>query len=126
MIDILYIDVPNEYVSRTDASLFVAQIVRTANEMSSTDNGTPTNKSVNNNNKTNKDMNKQLIQDVIKAGNKAIDSLPVKYTVETKVENYQVYNGIYYDDNHIEFVDNYDDEVYLEYDKVVGIKVSEL
>ena len=127
MIDILYIDVPNEYVSRTDASLFVAQIVRTANEMSSTDNGTPTNKSVNNNNnKTNKDMNKQLIQDVIKAGNKAIDSLPVKYTVETKVENYQVYNGIYYDDNHIEFVDDYDDEVYLEYDKVVGIKVSDI
>ena len=37
-------------------------------------------------------MNKQLIQDVIKAGNKAIDSAPVKYTVETKVENYQVYN----------------------------------
>ena len=57
MIDILYIDVPNEYVSRTDASLFVAQIVRTANEMSSTDNGIPINKSVNNNNnKTNKDM----------------------------------------------------------------------
>lgn len=55
MIDILYIDVPNEYVSRTDASLFVAQIVRTANEMSSTDNATPTNKSYNNN-KTNKDM----------------------------------------------------------------------
>ena len=57
MIDILYIDVPNEYVSRTNASLFVAQIVRTANEMSSTDNGTPTNKSFNNNNnKINKDM----------------------------------------------------------------------
>ena len=57
MIDILYIDVPNEYVSRSDASLFVAQIVRTANEMSSTDNATPTNKSYNNNNnKTNKDM----------------------------------------------------------------------
>lgn len=51
----IYIDVPNEYVSRTDASLFVAQIVRTANEMSSTDNGTPTNTSYNNN-KTNKDM----------------------------------------------------------------------
>lgn len=121
----IYIDVPNEYVSRTDASLFVAQIVRTANEMSSTDNGTPTNKSYNNN-KTNKDMNKQLVQDIIKAGNKAIDSVPVKYTVETKVEYYQVYNGIYYDDNHIEFVDDYDDEVYLEYDKVVGIKVSDI
>ena len=42
MIDI-YIYVSNEYVGRTDASLFVAQIVRTANEMSSTDNATPTN-----------------------------------------------------------------------------------
>ena len=31
----------------TDASLFVAQIVRTANEMSSTDNATPTNNIVN-------------------------------------------------------------------------------
>ena len=99
-------------------------------------------------------MNKQLIQEIINAGNKAIDSLPVKYTVETKVENYQVYNGIYYDDNHIEFVDDYDDEtkvenyqvyngiyyddnhiefvddyddeITLEYDKVVGIKVSNL
>ena len=71
-------------------------------------------------------MNKQLIQDIINAGNKAIESSPVKYTVETKIENYQVYNGIYYDDNHIEFVDDYDDEVYLEYDKVVGIKVSDI
>ncbi len=40
----IYIDVPNEYVGRTDAALFVAQIVCTANEMSSTDNGTPTSK----------------------------------------------------------------------------------
>ena len=60
MIDILYIDVPNEYVSRTDASLFVAQIVRTANEMSSTDNGTPTNKSYNNNNNNNNKTNKAM------------------------------------------------------------------
>ena len=30
-------------------------------------------------------MNKRLIQDVIKASNKAIDSVPVKYTVDTKV-----------------------------------------
>ena len=71
-------------------------------------------------------MNKQLIQDIIKAGNKDIDILPVKYTVETKVENYQVYNEIYYDDNHIAFVDDYDNEVYLEYYKVVGIKVSDI
>ena len=71
-------------------------------------------------------MNKQLIQGIINAGNKAIDSVPVKYTVKTKVENYRVYNEIYYDDNHIEFVDDYDNEVYLEYDKVVGIKVSDI
>ena len=71
-------------------------------------------------------MNKQLIQDIINAGNKDIDILPVKYTVETKVENYQVYNGIYYDDNHIEFVDDYDDKISLEYDKITGIKVSDI
>ena len=71
-------------------------------------------------------MNKQLIQGIINAGNKDIEVSTVKYTVETKVENYQVYNGIYYDDNHIEFVDDYDDEVYLEYDKITGIKVSDI
>lgn len=69
-------------------------------------------------------MNKQLIQDVIKAGNKAIDSVPVKYTVKTKVENYRVYNGIYYDDNHIEFVDDYDDEVTLSYEDIISIRIS--
>ena len=71
-------------------------------------------------------MNKQLIQGIINVGNKDIDILPVKYTIETKVENYQVYNGIYYDDNHIEFVDDYDNEIYLEYDKITGIKVSDI
>ena len=71
-------------------------------------------------------MNKQLTQGIINVGNKDIDILPVKYTIETKVENYQVYNGIYYDDNHIEFVDDYDNEIYLEYDKITGIKVSDI
>lgn len=105
-------------------SLFVAQIVCTANEMSSTDNVIPTNRSYKI--KTNKDMNKQLVQDIIKAGNKAIDSLLVKYTVETEYMTYYSYNGLYYNDDYIEFKDDYDDEVYLEYDKVVGIKVSDI
>ena len=61
-------------------------------------------------------MNKQLIQDVIKAGNKAIDSLPVMYTVDTRDEVYYCYNGIYYDDNHVEFVDYYDNEISLTYE----------
>ena len=71
-------------------------------------------------------MNKQLIQDVIKAGNKAMDVVHIKYTVDTKDNRYYSYDGLYYDDNHVEFVDDYDDEVYLEYDKVVGIKVSDI
>ena len=71
-------------------------------------------------------MNKQLIQDVIKAGNKAMDSVPVKYTVETKVENYQVYNGIYYDDNHVEFTDDYDDNINLSYEDIIDIRVGEI
>ena len=71
-------------------------------------------------------MNKQLVQDIIKAGNKSIDTLPVKYTVETKVEYYQVYNGIYYDDNHVEFTDDYDDKISLSYEDIVGIRVGEI
>ena len=71
-------------------------------------------------------MNKRLVQDIIKAGNKAMDVSHVKYTVETKDMTYYSYNGLYYDDNHVEFEDDYDDEVYLEYDKVVGIKISDI
>lgn len=103
-------------------SLFVAQIVRTANEMSSTDNGTPTNKSYKI--KTNKDINKQLIQDIIKVGNKAIEIVHVKYTVETEYMTYYSYNGIYYDDDYIKFEDDYDDEVVLDYNEIIGIKVG--
>lgn len=124
MIDILYIDVPNEYVSRTDASLFVAQIVRTANEMSSTDNVTPTNK--NYKIKTNKDMNKQLVQDIIKAGNKAMNIVPVKYVIKTKDDKYYCYDGLYYDDNHVEFNDDYDDEISLAYEDIIDIRIGEI
>lgn len=71
-------------------------------------------------------MNKQLIQDIIKAGNKAIESSSVKYTVETKDMTYYGYNGLYYDDNHVEFTDDYDDEINLSYKDIIGIKVSNL
>ena len=68
-------------------------------------------------------MNKQLVQDIINAGNKAMDSVPVKYSVETKDMTYYGYNGLYYDDNHIEFTDDYDDEINLSYENIVGVKV---
>ena len=71
-------------------------------------------------------MNKQLVQDIIKVGNKAIDSVPVKYTVETEDNRYYSYNELYYNDYYIEFEDDYDDEVVLSYDKIIRIKVSEL
>ena len=71
-------------------------------------------------------MNKQLIQGIINVGNKDIEVSPVKYTVETKDMTYYSYDGIHYDDNHLEFVDDYDDYIFLEYDKVVGIKVSDI
>ena len=71
-------------------------------------------------------MNKQLVQDIIKAGNKAIKSVHIKYTIKTKVENYRVYNGIYYDDNHVEFVDDYDDEINLSYEDIIGIRISNI
>ena len=39
---------------------------------------------------------------------------------------YYSYNGLYYDDDYIEFEDDYDDEVVLSYDKIIGIKVSSI
>ena len=69
-------------------------------------------------------MNKQLVQDIIKAGNKAIDNVPIKYTVETTDGTFYGYNGLYYDDNHVEFVDEYDDEINLSYEDIIGIRVG--
>ena len=71
-------------------------------------------------------MNKQLVQDIIKAGNKAMETVPVKYTVDTRNNKYYGYDGLYYDDNHVEFTDDYDDEINLYYEDIVGIKVSDV
>lgn len=116
MIDILYI----EYVGRTDDSLFVAQIVRTANEMSSTDNGTPTNK---NNNKTNKDMNKQTVERLIKVSNWN-DKL---YTViETKDNSYKCYGNIITGIEQLSLVDEHNKVIVLNIEDVIGIKVGDV
>lgn len=69
-------------------------------------------------------MNKQLVQEIINAGNKAMDTIPVKYSVETKNMTYYGYDGLYYDDNHVEFVDDYDDEINLSYEDIIGIRVG--
>lgn len=71
-------------------------------------------------------MNKQLVQDIINAGNKAMDSVPVKYTVDTKYNRYYSYsyNGLYYDNNHVECADEYDDEINLSYEDSIDIRVG--
>lgn len=71
-------------------------------------------------------MNKQLVQDIIKAGNKAMDVSHVNYTVETKDMTYYSYNGLYYDDNHVEFEDDYDDKISLSYEDIIGIRIGTL
>ena len=71
-------------------------------------------------------MNKQLVQDIIKAGNKAMDVSHVNYTVETKDMTYYSYNGLYYDDNHVEFEDDYDDKISLSYEDIIGIRVGNI
>ena len=71
-------------------------------------------------------MNKQLVQDIIKAGNKAMDVVHIKYTVDTKDNRYYVYDGLYYDDNHVEFNDDYDDEISLSYEDIIGIRISDI
>lgn len=69
-------------------------------------------------------MNKQLIQEIINAGNKAMNTVPLKYSVETKDMTYYGYDGLYYDDNHVEFVDDYDNEINLSYEDIIGIRVG--
>lgn len=71
-------------------------------------------------------MIKQLIQDIIKAGNKAMNVSHVKYTVETKDMTYYSYDGLYYDDNHVKFEDDYDDNINLAYEDIIGIRVGEI
>lgn len=68
-------------------------------------------------------MNKQIVQEIINVGNKAMDIVPVNYTVDTKDNRYYGYDGLYYDDTHVEFVDEYDDEINLYY-KDIGIRVG--
>lgn len=69
-------------------------------------------------------MYKQLVKDIIKAGNKAMDSVPVTYTVDTKYNRYYSHNRLYYDDNHVEFVDEYDDDINLSYEDINGISID--
>lgn len=76
--------------------------------------------------KTNKDMNKRLVQDIIKVANKAMDSVPVRYTVDTKDNRYYGYDELYYDDNHVEFTDDYDDKINLSYEDIIGIRIGDI
>ena len=71
-------------------------------------------------------MNKQLVQDIIKAGNKAMDIVHVKYTVDTKDNRYYSYDGLYYDDNHVEFTNDFDGDIKLSYEDIIDITISDI
>lgn len=71
-------------------------------------------------------MYKQLVQDIIAVTNKAIDNTSVKYTIETKDTSYNAYNGAYYNDNHVEFTDDFDNEINLSYEDIIGIRIGNL
>ena len=72
-------------------------------------------------------MNKQLVQDIINAGNKAMNIVHVKYTIDTKNgARYYSYCGIYYDNNYIEFIDDYDNGITLSYNEIIGIRVGDV
>ena len=71
-------------------------------------------------------MNKHLVQDIINAGNKAIKVSSIKYTIYTKHKYYYVYDKVYYNGICIHFVDNYDNNITLFYNKITDIKVSNI
>ena len=48
----------------------------------------------------------------------------MKYTVNTDNKRYYSYDELYYDDNHVEFTDDYDDEINLSYEDIIGISVG--
>lgn len=52
--------------------------------------------------------------------------ITIKYTVDTDDNHYYSYDELYYDDNHVEFTDDYDDEINLSYEDIIGIKVGEV
>lgn len=53
-----------------------------------------------------------------------MDSVPAKYTVNTKDNRYYGYDELYYDDNNVEFTDDYDDEINLSYEDIIDIRVG--
>lgn len=55
-----------------------------------------------------------------------MDVVPVKYTVDTRDNKYYGYDGLYYDDNHVEFTDDYDNEINLSYEDITGIRVGDM
>ena len=71
-------------------------------------------------------MNRQLVQDIIKAGNKAMNIVPVKYVIKTKDDKYYCYDGLYYNDNHVEFTNDFDGDVKLSYEDIIHITISDI
>lgn len=71
-------------------------------------------------------MNKQLVQDIIKADNKAMNFVSVIYIIKTKDDKYYCYDGLYYDNNHVEFTNDFDGNINLSYEDIIDITISDV
>ena len=69
-------------------------------------------------------MNKQLVKKIVEVFNNNYKYDSIHILVETKDNSYYSYYGLYYDDNHVEFDDDYDDKISLSYEDIVGIKIG--
>ena len=71
-------------------------------------------------------MNKQIIQKVILVANEAMRIEPTYIIIEVDKEYYNCYEEITVDEDHIGFIDDYDNKVVLNYNEITSIKISNI
>ena len=71
-------------------------------------------------------MNKQLVQNLVKAYNDYLKDDSIHILVETKKITYNCYEDIFYGTDKITFKDEDNKLVLLDYEDITGIKVAEI
>lgn len=71
-------------------------------------------------------MNKQIIQKLINIANEAMKIEPTYIIIEVDKEYYNCYEEITVDEDHIGFVDDYDNKVVLDYNEITSVRLSNI
>ena len=71
-------------------------------------------------------MNKQLVQNLVKAYNDYHNDEMIHILVETKKRTYNCYEALFYGTDKITFKDEDNNLVLLDYEDIIGIKVTEI